>query len=379
MISQFGGAMVLWGVFTTCLVAAKTLASLMVLRVFTGAAEAFVHGTLIYLTFWYRYDELATRGAWFDATAALAGAFNGILGNTIQVNLDGKNGWRAWRWLFLIEGIVPIGWGFVVVALLPGTPESVRRIFSPAEKDILIRRSRSAHNTGESKIRPKAMLQVLADPTFWMLAVILSCVQLSVGSLTNFLPPILYGLGWEGEQAQLMSSIVYACAFVNILLCARITDKTARRGLIILVNCCISLVGLVLLLCITSPVGRLVATCALTAALYPCLVLIMVWMAVNIVGYTHRTSAAGFINIAAQLFSIVGNKVYVDPPYYRQGLTVSAGMTALAGIMTAGLIWRLRLLNRRKVAEQHSLHNLELAQKSVDEIGNKHPQFRYSF
>ncbi|KAL9617618.1 MAG: hypothetical protein Q9160_007584 [Pyrenula sp. 1 TL-2023] len=376
---QFGGAMVVWGIVTACIVAAKTQASIMVLRALTGAAEAFIRGVLIYLSFWYRYNELATRGALFDATAALGGAFNGVLGNAIQVHLEGHNGWRAWRWIFLIEGVVPIGWGLVVAFALPSTPESVGKLFSPEEKEVVVRRSRAAHNTSESKIRPKAMLQVLADPTFWMLAGIQSSVDFTISSLANFLPPILEGLGWEDEKAQLMSSVVYASAFVNIIFCARIADKTAHRSIPILVNCCIAIVGFVLLLCITDPAGRFVATCVLTAALYPCLLLATVWLAINQVGYSHRTSAFAFANIASKLFSIVGNKVYIDPPFYHLGLAVSTGMTVLAAILTILLIWRLKVLNRSKIAERDSTRGQELAQRSIDEIGNKHPHFMYGF
>jgi hypothetical protein len=70
--------MVAWGLFTTCLVTTKTVGTLMGLRFLIGSAEAFVHGTLIYLSFWYRYSELATRGALFEGCAALGGAFNGM-------------------------------------------------------------------------------------------------------------------------------------------------------------------------------------------------------------------------------------------------------------------------------------------------------------
>ena len=89
--------MILWGMFSCCVVAAHTLGTMMALRFLTGAAEAFIHGTLIYLSFWYRYDELATRGALFDGASALAGAFNGLISHRIQVDLDGHNGWRACR------------------------------------------------------------------------------------------------------------------------------------------------------------------------------------------------------------------------------------------------------------------------------------------
>jgi hypothetical protein len=49
------------------------------------------------LSFWYTYTELATRGAIFWSTSALAGSFNGLIAYGIVLNLDGDKGWSAWR------------------------------------------------------------------------------------------------------------------------------------------------------------------------------------------------------------------------------------------------------------------------------------------
>lgn len=176
-----------------------------------------------------------------------------------------------------------------------------------------------------------------------------------------------------------MSSIVYACAFVNIMFCARVADKTNKRGILIVANCCLGLVGFVMLLAITNNTARLVGTCLIAAALMPCLMLVVVWMAINFPGYSYRTSSVAFINVCAQLFGILGNKVYADPPYYRQGLAVSAGMTVMVGILAVGLLWRLRLLNKKKDLEKDSQNSLELSLLSIDEVGNKHPEFRYVY
>ena len=102
-IIQFGCAMIAWGVVTVCTVEVNTYTSLMVVRTFVGAAEAFLQGCLLYLTFFYNNTELALRGAIFYSTSALAGAFNGLVSYAIETNLDGVNGWPAWKWIFLIE------------------------------------------------------------------------------------------------------------------------------------------------------------------------------------------------------------------------------------------------------------------------------------
>ena len=205
------------------------------------------------------------------------------------------------------------------------------------------------------------------------------CIHITTSSLSNFLPPILDGLGWENEQAQLMSSVVYACAFVNIILSARIADRTGRRGLLIVANTSFSLVGFIMLLASTDSTVRFVGTCLLTAALYPCLMLVMVWLAMNFPGYSYRTSSIALTNICAQLFSIIGNKIYVDPPYYREGLTVSASMTGVAGVFAAFTLWWLGRLNARKEASKDTEGSCALALASIDDSGNKHPDFRYTY
>ena len=205
------------------------------------------------------------------------------------------------------------------------------------------------------------------------------CIHLTTSSLSNFLPPILDGLGWEGEQAQLMSAIVYACAFVNIMLSAQIADRTGRRGILVVANTAFSLVGFVMLLAFTNESVRFAGTCLLTAALYPCVMLILVWIALNFPGYSYRTSSIALTNICSQLFSIIGNKTYVDPPYYREGLTVSACMTGVCGVLAIGTIWWVGRLNVRKEQAKFDPGSSALAMESIDELGNKHPDFRFAY
>lgn len=164
--------MILWGVVTVCTVKASAYPHLMAIRFLIGVVEAFIQGSILYLSFWYRYGELATRGAIVYSTSALAGSFNGLLSYGVQKDLGGRNGWNAWQWIFFVEGVIPIIWGFVVLALLPPTPEKVRFGFSDDEKKLIVRRSRASHNTGDGTIRPKLILKLLLDPKFWMTTII---------------------------------------------------------------------------------------------------------------------------------------------------------------------------------------------------------------
>ena len=57
----YGTAVVLFGVFACCLSSVKSYAPVMVIRLFIGLAEAFVQTGWVFLSLWYKHDELATR------------------------------------------------------------------------------------------------------------------------------------------------------------------------------------------------------------------------------------------------------------------------------------------------------------------------------
>lgn len=148
-------------------------------------------GVIIDLSFWYQYSELATRGAIFYSMSSLAGAFNGLIAYGIAKDLDGVNGWRAWRWIFLIEGIMPCAFAFVVLFLLPASPETLKLGFSEEEKALVVRRARNAHNTSEARLQVRKIPLILLSVHFWLLLGIACCGHFCVGSMSNFLPAII--------------------------------------------------------------------------------------------------------------------------------------------------------------------------------------------
>ncbi|KAH9905139.1 putative pantothenate transporter [Xylariomycetidae sp. FL2044] len=379
--TQFAGAMLAWGVITSCTMLATSAGTLIALRTLTGAAEAFVQGTILYLSFWYRYDELAFRGAIIYSTSALAGSFNGLIGYAIQKNLHGYNGWSAWQWIFFIEGLVPIAWSFVIFFTLPPTPETVRLGFTPEEKTLVLRRSRAAHNTGRGQIRSALIGRLLLDYKFWLLALIDAGSHFCVSSISNFMGDILAGLTREDAEDsvrnQLLTVVVYAVSFVGILLAARVSDRLRRRGYVISACCAVGVVGYALLLALTDATGRLVATCVVAFGCYSPIVLTLAWTATNNPGYTYRASAAALINVFAQAVAIGGNQAFEDPPYYRVGLGASLAMIAMSGLVSLLLVWVYGRENEKKKRRQDSPEADANRGKSIDEIGNRHPDFFY--
>jgi hypothetical protein len=162
------------------------------------------------LSFWYTYTELVTRGAIFYSASALAGSFNGLIAYGIELDLAGHHGWKAWQWLYLIEGVIPIGCSFFIIFLLPPTPETGHFLFTKAERQLAIRRSRRTFNPVDARLRPKLLFTPLVEVRFWLLVAIYSFNHFCAGSLTNFLPAIInVSVGLLSRTCQNLTTVIY--------------------------------------------------------------------------------------------------------------------------------------------------------------------------
>ncbi|KAJ5414610.1 hypothetical protein N7509_001237 [Penicillium cosmopolitanum] len=320
---QFSGAMIIWGAITASTVAIQNKGELFALRFLIGAAEAFVQGGVFYLSFWYQYDELATRGAIFYSMSTLAGAFNGLIAYGIDKDMDGTRGWRAWRWIFLIEGLMPCVAAFFVLFLLPNSPETLRFGFTAEEK-------------------------------------------------------ALVGFGYTSMNTQLFSVIVYACACVGVLFWAKVADRTNARGLTMAASTCGAIVGYSLLLGLENDKARFGATCLVAFSVYPSVVLQLSWAAMSFIGYTRRGSSLAFTNIFSQIFAICGTQAYSDPPYYRKGNASALGLSCISLVLSLGLRWYFGAANKTKASEQFEEYACSQRQKGLEELGDKHPDFFYT-
>lgn len=115
-----------FGVMTVLQGVTQNLAGLAVVRVLLGTAEAGVYPGCVYtISRFYRPEEAQSRFAIFVGSTTLAGAFGGLLASAIG-NMDGIQGLRAWRWIFILEGCLTVVVAFVLFFLVTDIPEKAR-------------------------------------------------------------------------------------------------------------------------------------------------------------------------------------------------------------------------------------------------------------
>ena len=117
--------MIVWGVISAATAGAQSYGGLIAIRFFLGFVEAaYFPGCLFFLSSWYTRKELGFRTAILYSGSLLSGAFSGLISAGITNGLDGARGLRAWRWLFIIEGVITIFIAFVAYFLLPNFPRT---------------------------------------------------------------------------------------------------------------------------------------------------------------------------------------------------------------------------------------------------------------
>ena len=117
--------MIIWGIISAATAGAQSYGGLIAIRFFLGFVEAaYFPGCLFFLSSWYTRKELGFRTALLYSGSLLSGAFSGLISAGITNGLDGAKGLRAWRWLFIIEGIITIFIAFCAYFVLPNFPRT---------------------------------------------------------------------------------------------------------------------------------------------------------------------------------------------------------------------------------------------------------------
>ncbi|KAF3934705.1 hypothetical protein ABW20_dc0105747 [Dactylellina cionopaga] len=380
----FGFAIVSFGSFLCGMGAAKNYATILVLRIFIGGAQAFVQGIGLSLSLWYKRKEIAFRASLFYSTATLSGAFSGLIAYGIGKDLAHSSR-SPWQWLFLIEGLIGVFIGLLVLTLFPSFPDKMKGgknwLFTKEEIDLAKERSKS-FNTEDSKFEFHQVIAALKDPKTWAYGFMNAGIGMCLSTIGVFLPSFIADFGYSDLDAQLFSVIPYACAFVMLPSCAFLSDRINLKGPFIIGGLVLACIGYIILLADAPTGAKIAATCFIASGLYTCIVLTVTWLGINTCGFTKRGFTWGVAEVFAQVFSIMGTKLYKYPPRYIQGHSIMLAFLVFATLNGCALWWWMAYSNRKKdrILEEYARRN-EIhphAEKSLEEVYDYHIYFRYT-
>ena len=227
--------MLCWGIVMTLMGVVQSYGGLLAARFFLGITEAgFFPGATFLLTLWYKRYEVQGRLAVFYTAASLSGAFSGLLAYGISF-MDGTAGLGGWRWIFILEGIVPCLMAPLVWFYLPDNPETAS-FLTRREKEFIINRlaletgSGRGRVTNTDKIGVKHVIAAFKEWKIWCLWVVFWANTIGTYGFTATVPSIIEGLGYTAADAQLLTIPIYVFAMVMVLIFAFWSEHVKQRS-----------------------------------------------------------------------------------------------------------------------------------------------------
>jgi MFS family permease len=124
-------------------------------------------GSVYLINMYYRRHELQWRLNFFFSASIFAGAVSGFLAYAIA-NMQGIAGYRAWRWIFILEGIATVLVAITAKFIIVDWPESAT-FLTDEERAVLL--SRLAEDQGEAQMNrldKASMKRTFSDPKIYL-------------------------------------------------------------------------------------------------------------------------------------------------------------------------------------------------------------------
>jgi ACS family tartrate transporter-like MFS transporter len=295
----------------------------------------FFPSVILYLSLWFRAADRAKAIANFMAAIPVATVFGlPVSGLLLDLNWFG---WPGWRWIFILQGVLPIIAGVVTLFVLPNRPEDATWL-RPDERASLLGelRTEALAKTGHFNVR--MLLSNLG--VVLLLTVVYFCLNVFSYGLSMFMPAIIKSQSGAGDVgASVLASLPYAMALLGMLLNGWHSDRTGERVVHVAVP----------LAC--QGVGIAIAAATDGQWIFPVLAMVLIvgptlyahlpafWpIPTMFLGTAAAASAIGFINMIGNLGGFVGP--YVVGRSATENATFADALYKLAPfpIVAAGVI-----------------------------------------
>lgn len=197
---------------------------LLILRFLLGFFEGgFFPSVIVYLSLWFRPEARARAIASFMSAIPISSVLGLPLSALLSKIRFGSL--EGWRWIFIIEGIVPIIAGILTFAFLPDRPEKAEWL--PAdERDWLLSELRREDH---GKAGHGHFLWVQKLGLVLLLTLVYFCINVSSYGLGMFMPKILQTQFRIDPQAVMLSLLISALPFIPAFILMKLNGHHSDR------------------------------------------------------------------------------------------------------------------------------------------------------
>ncbi|KAF2840846.1 major facilitator superfamily transporter [Patellaria atrata CBS 101060] len=351
---------------------------LLTTRFFLGVFETGMFPGCFYLIgMWYRRHEAQRRYTFFFSSTTLAGAFGGLLASAIG-KMDGMKGYRGWRWIFILEGVLTVLVSIAFFFLIPDFPEDVKWLTTEERAYVQARlRVDQGRSALERRITFQDVRNVFKDPKIFAGGFMYFGLIVPAYGYAYFSPGIIQSYGYSRIQTQLHSVPPWAAAFVFAMIVAYISDKIRHRFAFTIICISICIVGFGILIAVHDNTKLQYGALFLVAiGAYSAMPIIVCWFNMNLGGH-HRRSVGSAWQVA---FGNIGGIIAVyafmqkDAPKYITGYSICIAFVILSGLSCLIYFILVSYQNRKR---NKMGADLGLTEHEKTEMGDNSPDYRY--
>lgn len=329
------GCMFTFGLVSICQGLVQNYSGLLATRFFLGMMEAGMFpGCFFLIGLWYKRTEAQRRYSFFFSSTTLAGGFAGLLASAIG-KMDMMKGYRGWRWIFILEGVLTCLVAIMFFFMLPSFPENAKWL-TEDERAYVIGRLRvdQGRSAAERSITLRDVGRVFKDYKIYLGGIMYFGLIVPAYSYAFFAPAIISSLHYSPIQTQLRSVPPWAAAFGFSMIVAWFSDRTGHRFAFCLLPMCVSMVGFAMLFHIHNNVmAQYSALFLIAMGTYSAMPVIVCWFNMNLGGHHRRAVGTawqvGFGNIGG----IIATYSFLDSDkknHYRNGYSICIGFICLS-------------------------------------------------
>ncbi|KAI8304457.1 COPII coat assembly protein sec16 [Colletotrichum sp. SAR11_59] len=331
------------------------------------------HKVIFYLSKWYTKKELSLRMALFYNGSLIAGAFGNLIAAGILKGLDKAHGISAWRWLYILEGVVTVATGILICLVLPDFPESWRALSPELRRMATKRLAVDAAESDVDETRgPRAQLEgfkmALRDPKVWILTVAYHAF-VGAGGFQNFFPSLTRTLGFDDTVSLLLVAppyifMAFYCAFHSWL-----SDRVQNRFWFFMYPISIVIAGCVIFMT-TTAFGPRYFSLFLLNFVFTMNGTTYAWMSTCVPRPpAKRAAALGFMNAVGNAASIWTSYTYFDAQGDRYPVALGI-VIALLGVSAVGGVWqRWILVRENKRLDRLENEDVVVGDKEMQRLG----------
>ncbi|KAL4802528.1 major facilitator superfamily domain-containing protein [Aspergillus unguis] len=372
--------MLAWGITCSLMGLVHNYTGLLAARAALGIAEGGLFpGVTFYITMWYKRHECGLRMAIFFSAATAAGAFGGLLARGIG-EMDGIGGKGGWAWIFIIEGILTL---FIAVAsffVMNDYPDTAKFLTGP-EQDEVQRRLQEDRSSLADEYHMQYFWAAVKDWKIWVHMFITVGVYTPLYSISLFMPTIVASLGYENEEAQLMTVPPYVVACVFCIGGGFLADRQGQRGLYMIFFNVVAIIGFIMLISSDNNGVKYAGTFFAASGIYPNVPQGVAWNGNNIGGSFKRSVGIAMHVGCGNLGGVLSSFIYrsQDKPRYHIGHGTLIGCLTMSTILCTIMTVYLRRENSRRDREFKRPEEYSEAERVAErEKGDYASFFRYT-